>query len=142
MGQFTSIEAIRRKGFSWPNDATVESHSIVQAEGVDLQATLEKLISSRDFYQGQINEAFRFKSQTGADYSDFTDRFDDADQIFWDSYLIEAFLEDPGEPNPSDENSDGPVINDPLRPLLPDERLSTVDFSGFRIELGLRLYFF
>jgi hypothetical protein len=102
MGQFTSIEAIRRKGFSWPNDATVESHSIVQAEGVDLQATLEKLISSRDFYQGQINEAFRFKSQTGADYSDFTDRFDEYSRslrrlkrsVSYVQQIIEAFGDD------------------------------------------------
>jgi hypothetical protein len=32
---------------------------------------------SHGFYRKQMSEAYAFKSQTGADYSDFTDRFDD-----------------------------------------------------------------
>jgi hypothetical protein len=35
------------------------------------------LQSSRAYYKKQLNQAFNFKMQTGADYSDFTDRFDD-----------------------------------------------------------------
>ena len=34
-----------------------------------------------NFYQKQINEAYAFKRQSGADYSDFTDRFDDIVQM-------------------------------------------------------------
>jgi hypothetical protein len=37
--------------------------------------------SSQAFYQKQINEAYAFKIQSGADYSDFTDRFDDIAQM-------------------------------------------------------------
>ena len=33
--------------------------------------------ASQAFYQGQINAAYSFKQNSGADYSDFTDRFDD-----------------------------------------------------------------
>lgn len=38
---------------------------------------IEKMQSSRTYYQKQLNEAFAFKARTRADYSDFTDRFDD-----------------------------------------------------------------
>jgi hypothetical protein len=68
---------IRALGFAWPKHAIIEEYCTVEAGRVDLGKTLEAMQSSRAFYQGQINQAFNFKMQTGADYSDFTDRFDD-----------------------------------------------------------------
>jgi len=44
---------------------------------IDLPATLERLRTSQAFYQSQLNQAYKFKIQTRADYSDFTDRFDE-----------------------------------------------------------------
>ena len=44
---------------------------------MDLTKTIKRLESSQAYYRKQLNEAFAFKQQTGADYSDFTDRFDE-----------------------------------------------------------------
>lgn len=68
---------IQALGFDWPKYAIIEKYWTIEAGQVDLHQTLEAMQSSRAFYQGQINQAFNFKMQTGADYSDFTDRFDD-----------------------------------------------------------------
>ena len=64
-------------GFDWPKHALIEEYCFMEHGKVDLDRTLESMQSSRSFYRGQINQAFAFKQQTGADYSDFTDRFDD-----------------------------------------------------------------
>jgi hypothetical protein len=72
-----SVGDIQGLGFDWPKYALVEKYCVTQDGKVDLVETLEKLQSSRAFYRKQLNEAFKFKMQTGADYSDFTDRFDD-----------------------------------------------------------------
>ncbi len=50
---------------------------MVEAGAINLSETVAKMRSSRAFYRGQLDEAFAFKMQHGADYSDFTDRFDD-----------------------------------------------------------------
>jgi len=85
-------------------------------------ATLDALNPAEDI---QVNNAETRPGQ---------DAHDDNDQIFWDSYLIEAFLEDPGE---LQEDLDGPLLQD-LESVDGLER----DFSGVRFEVGLRIYFF
>ncbi len=50
---------------------------MAQGNCVDLAAILEKLLASLAHYQELLNQAFNFKVRTGADYSDFTDRFDE-----------------------------------------------------------------
>jgi hypothetical protein len=72
-----SARELRDLGLDWPRHPLVEKHCVVEEGKVDLERTLASLQSSRAFYRGQINEAFRFKQQTGADYSEFTDRFDE-----------------------------------------------------------------
>lgn len=69
--------ALRDLDLGWPKHALVEEYCVVEEGKVDLDRTLAGLQSSRAFYQGQIKEAFRFKQQTRADYSDFTDRFEE-----------------------------------------------------------------
>jgi hypothetical protein len=72
-----SAGEIRKLGFEWPRYALVEKHCVIQDGKIDLATTVEKLRSSRSFYRKQLNAAFAFKQQTGADYADFTDRYDD-----------------------------------------------------------------
>ena len=68
---------IRARGFEWPRFAVIEEQCTVVGGRIDLAKTLQALETSRAYYQQQINAAYRFKSQTGADYRDFTDRHDD-----------------------------------------------------------------
>ena len=72
-----SVDAIQRLGFEWPKYALIEKYCVVEDGEINLTETLEKMRSSQTFYQQQLNAAFTFKQQTGADYSDFTDRFDE-----------------------------------------------------------------
>ena len=72
-----SAERIKRLGFDWPKDPLIERHGVTEDGKVNLTKTLDALQSSRAHYRKRLNEAFNFKVQTGADYSDFTDRFDD-----------------------------------------------------------------
>ena len=72
-----SVHELRGMGFDWPQHALIKDHCFMEHGKLDLDRTLESMQSSRAFYQGQINQAFNFKQQTGADYSDFTDRFDE-----------------------------------------------------------------
>jgi hypothetical protein len=67
------------------------------------------------------------------------DAFADDEQVFWDSYLLDAFLKDPGPPPENQEapNFDGP----PIQELEPVDNLD-LDFSGVRIQVGLRMYVF
>jgi hypothetical protein len=71
-----SVQDIQKLGFDWPKYPLVEQYAVLEGGKVDLVKTLESMESSHAFYRGQLNQAFRFKQQTGADYSDFTDRFD------------------------------------------------------------------
>lgn len=68
---------IQSLGFEWPKYTLIEKYCVIKDGKIDLIGTIEKMQSSQVYYQKQLNEAFKFKSQTGADYSDFTDRFDD-----------------------------------------------------------------
>ena len=72
-----SVDEIRKRGYEWPKYARVEEYAVIEEGQVDLSATLENLRSSRSFYRGQLNAAYAFKRNTGADYVDFTDRFDE-----------------------------------------------------------------
>jgi len=70
----TNIETL---GSGWSRYPLIEEYCVMEDGKVDLVKTLEKMQSSRVFYKKQINDGFKFKMQTGADYSDFSDRFDD-----------------------------------------------------------------
>ncbi len=72
-----SARDIRDLGFDWPKYAMIEEYKVIEDGKVDLSRTIEKMQSSRSYYRKQLNQAFNFKQQTGADYADFTDRFDD-----------------------------------------------------------------
>lgn len=72
-----SIPDIQSLGFDWPKYPLLEQHSVLEDGRVDLVRTMASVQSSRAYYQRQLSEAFSFKMRTGADYSDFTDRFDD-----------------------------------------------------------------
>jgi hypothetical protein len=72
-----SVCEIRQLGFDWPRYALVEEYCVNRDGKVDLDQTIEKLESSRAFYRKQLSAAFAFKQQTGADYTDFTDRYDE-----------------------------------------------------------------
>ena len=72
-----SENQIRRLGFEWPKYALVKEY-LDSADGViDLDKMVAKMENSRAFYRKQLNDAYQFKIQTGADYSDFTDRYDE-----------------------------------------------------------------
>ena len=74
--KYTETE-ITARGFSLA-DFPVIALNLVKDEGmIDLVGTLGNLRSGRDYHQMQISQAHRFKTQTGADYSDFTDQFDE-----------------------------------------------------------------
>lgn len=72
-----SIDEIQALGFDWPRYALIEEYCVIEAGKVDLTRTIERMQSSQAYYQRQLDEAFAFKMRHGADYSDFTDRFDD-----------------------------------------------------------------
>ncbi len=72
-----TVTAIKNLGFDWPKDPLIEEYCVMEDGKVDLVITLDKMQSSRASYRKQLNDAYTFKKQTGADYSDFTDRFDD-----------------------------------------------------------------
>ena len=72
-----SLDDIRKRGYEWPRYALVEEYAVTEEGRVDLSATLKARRASRSFCRGQFNEAYAFKRNTGADYSDFTDRFDE-----------------------------------------------------------------
>ena len=89
-----SVDEIQGLGVDWPRYALVEEYCVVEDGKVDLDGTLEKMRSSRSFYSGQINQAFNFKQQTGADYSDFTDRFDEYARMKRELSVAIAYLQE------------------------------------------------
>ena len=72
-----TITDIRNLGFDWPRYPFIEGYCVKEDDKINLTQTLEKMQSSRTYYKKQLNDAFAFKRQTGADYSDFSDQFDD-----------------------------------------------------------------
>ena len=85
---------IRNLGFDWPKNALIEEYSVVEDGKVDLGSTIERMQASRGTYKRQLDEAFAFKMQTGADYSDFTDRFDDNARMYRELGQAVAYLEE------------------------------------------------
>ena len=77
MIQKLSVHEIRNLGFDWPKYALIEATCVLENSEVDLARSIEQLRSSRAYYKKQLHDAIAFKMQTGADYSDFTNRFDD-----------------------------------------------------------------
>lgn len=71
------VDEIQKLGFEWPKYPIIEEYCLVEDGLVDLNGSLKKMRWNRDYYQKQIDDAYNFKVQTGADYSDFTDKFDD-----------------------------------------------------------------
>ena len=72
-----SVDDIQNLGFDWPKYALIEEYCVIEDGKVDLTKTIEKMQSSWAYYKKQLDEAFAFKMQFGADYSDFTNRYDD-----------------------------------------------------------------
>jgi len=89
-----SAARLRERGFEWPKYALIQEYAVIEAGRVDLAASLEKLRSSRAFYRDQLNAAYAFKQNTGADYSDFTDRFDEYARMERELGRAVAYLEE------------------------------------------------
>ena len=89
-----SVRELQDMGFDWPKHVLIEEYCFMEHGKVDLDRTLESMQSSRSFYRGQINQAFNFKQQTGADYSDFTDRFDEYSRRSHELGVAIAYLEE------------------------------------------------
>ena len=72
-----SLCTIRKLGFEWPKHVLLEKYMVPTDNVVDMDAAIREMRSSQAYYRRQLNQAFNFKMSTGADYSDFTDRFDE-----------------------------------------------------------------
>jgi hypothetical protein len=93
MAHKLSAYDIQRLGFDWPKYALIRECCVIEDGKIDLTRTIEGLQSSQAYYQKQLRDAFNFKVQSGADYSDFTDRFDDYARIERDLGLAISYLE-------------------------------------------------
>jgi len=77
MMRLTASE-IKDLGFDWPRYPLVREYAVIAEDGKkELTETLEALQGHQAYYQQQVNQAYAFKRQTGADYADFTNRFDE-----------------------------------------------------------------
>jgi hypothetical protein len=89
-----SANEIRGLGFDWPRYALIEEYCVMEAGQVDLTRTMERMQSSRAYYKRQLDEAFAFKMRHGADYSEFTDRFDDYSRMHRELNTAIAYVEE------------------------------------------------
>ena len=89
-----STSHIESLGFDWPKYSLVEECCVIKDGKVDLTTTIENVKASRAFYKSQLNEAFAFKQQVGADYSDFTDRYDEYAQMYHRLGEVISYLEE------------------------------------------------
>ena len=89
-----TAHSIRNLGFDWPKNALIKEYCVEEDGKVDLGRTIERMQSSRGYYKRQLDEAFAFKMQTGADYSEFTDRFDDNARMHRELGQAVAYLEE------------------------------------------------
>lgn len=89
-----SADEIRKLGFDWPRYVLVDESSAGEDRKPDLGKMIERMRSSRARYQKQLNAAYAFKRQTGADYSDFTDRFDDYARAVRELSQVISYLEE------------------------------------------------
>jgi hypothetical protein len=71
------VSAIQNMGFKWPKTSTLQKYAVIENGEVNVDQSLNKLQQDLAYYKNQITAAFNFKQQTGADYADFTDKFDD-----------------------------------------------------------------
>lgn len=74
---------IKALGFDWEDSATLAAYQVMAEGNIDLEQTVANMKQSRSYQQGQVNAAYRFKQQTGADYADFTDKRDDHARQLW-----------------------------------------------------------
>ena len=88
-----SMADIQDMGFDWPKYSLVEQYCVLENGKVDLDKTIKDMRQSRAFYRKQLTAAFNFKMQTGADYSDFTDRHDDYARMERELGEATAYLE-------------------------------------------------
>ena len=72
-----AIDKIRSLGFEWPKYALIEEYCVFEHGKIDLTRSLDEMRSSQAYYKKQLADAYKFKTQHSADYSDFTDRFDE-----------------------------------------------------------------
>jgi septal ring factor EnvC (AmiA/AmiB activator) len=77
MNLLIGIDEIRTLGFEWPRYKLIEEHSTTEQGKIDLTRSLEEMRSNQAYYGKQLADAYKFKTQHSADYSDFTDRFDE-----------------------------------------------------------------
>ena len=80
-------------GFDWPKYALVDKQTVIVEGRIDLQTMLESLELTRAFYRRQLNQAYKFKQQTGADYADFTDRRDEYARMYHAAETAIKYLE-------------------------------------------------
>ena len=76
-----SVDKICNMGFEWPKTSAIQEFCVVENGKVNLDKSLDKIRTNCAYYKNQITAAYKFKTQTGADYSDFTDKFDDYVQM-------------------------------------------------------------
>ncbi len=72
-----ALDEILDLRFEWPKYALVEEYCVIEHGKIDLTRSLEVMRSSQAFYKKHLVDAYKFKTQHSADYSDFTDRFDE-----------------------------------------------------------------
>jgi hypothetical protein len=78
----------------WPRYALVEKHAVFEGGKVDLGKAIERMKSNRAYFKNEQAEALSFKTQHGADYSDFTDRFDDNAWVVRELDLAISYLKE------------------------------------------------
>ncbi len=77
MIQYISVDELRKLGIDWPMNSLIHEHAVLENGQINLKKTVDKLKSKKAYYDGQLRDAFNFKMKYGADYSDFTDRYDE-----------------------------------------------------------------
>jgi hypothetical protein len=86
------VTEIEEMGFEWPRYQALQEQAVRADQTIDLVETMAALESSRDFYKRQVNEAYAFKQQTGADYADFTDRHEENSRQYYELGRAIAYL--------------------------------------------------
>ena len=77
MSLLIGADEIRDLGFEWPKYLLIKERCVIEHGKMDLIRSLDEMRSGQAFYMKQLSDAFKFKTQHSADYSDFTDRFDE-----------------------------------------------------------------
>lgn len=69
------LAQIRAK-FDWPKHAVIEDNQAIDGHDLDLEETLRRLETARDFYDREIRQMHAFARRWGADVDDITDNRD------------------------------------------------------------------